>query len=145
MEEQTLSQYLRNLRKSNNYSQEFVASYLDISRQAYSHYETGRVVPPFDNCCKLAELYNIPQSNILNLLLNVGNFASKTTNPQYQNDQDELSDFIQYTTDKSNEKKLKLLSRRQKELLYYFDSITADDQAEIIEIMKYKKRRLINH
>ena len=35
-----LNQYLKELRKSCGYSQEFVASHLNITRQTYSHYET---------------------------------------------------------------------------------------------------------
>ena len=41
-----LNQYLKELRKSCGYSQEFVASHLNITRQTYSHYETGRISPP---------------------------------------------------------------------------------------------------
>ena len=52
----SLGTYLKSLRKSNGYSQEFVASSLNIIRQTYSHYETGRIIPPVDSytilqCC----------------------------------------------------------------------------------------------
>ena len=46
MQNTTLDQYLKELRKACNYSQEFVASHLNITRQTYSHYETGRIIPP---------------------------------------------------------------------------------------------------
>lgn len=39
-----LEKYLKELRKSYNYSQEYVASQLNITRQTYSHYETGRIL-----------------------------------------------------------------------------------------------------
>ena len=34
-----LGSYLKKLRKSHKYTQEYVASYLDVIRQSYSHYE----------------------------------------------------------------------------------------------------------
>lgn len=142
MDEQSLGMYLRNLRKSYNYSQEFVASYLDISRQAYSHYETGRVIPPFDNCCKLAMLYNISPNNILNFTIRKDLADNQDMMYSTQNGLDEISDFIDYMTKNGNEKKYRLLSHRQKELLYYYDSMPEDTQEEIIEILKLKKRRL---
>lgn len=42
---QTLPEYLKHLRKSRRYTQEEVAARLHISRQTYSHYETGRIRP----------------------------------------------------------------------------------------------------
>ena len=36
-ETKTLKQYLKELRKTYNYSQEFIASHLNITRQTYSH------------------------------------------------------------------------------------------------------------
>jgi len=67
--QQTLSGYLRELRKSHHYKQDFVASQLNIIRQTYSHYETGRVTPPLKSLCKLAELYEIPLESLLTLVL----------------------------------------------------------------------------
>ena len=65
----TLEQYLKELRKSCNYSQEFVASHLNITRQTYSHYETGRITPPVNSLYNLAKLYGIPVENLLNLVV----------------------------------------------------------------------------
>ena len=44
-----LGDRLKALRKRSGYSQEFVASKLNIIRQTYSHYETGRIIPPIDS------------------------------------------------------------------------------------------------
>lgn len=67
--QQTLPGYLRELRKSHHYKQDFVASQLGIIRQTYSHYETGRVTPPVKSLCKLAKLYGIPAESLLTLVL----------------------------------------------------------------------------
>ena len=37
-----LPQKLKELRKVNNYTQDYVAEVLGVVRQTYSHYETGR-------------------------------------------------------------------------------------------------------
>ncbi len=48
MSKNPLGSYLKTLRKEQNYTQEYVASYLDIIRQSYSHYETGRTSPSIE-------------------------------------------------------------------------------------------------
>ena len=60
--QQTLPDYLKELRKSHHYKQDFV-------RQTYSHYETGRVTPPVKSLCKLADLYGIPVERLLVFIL----------------------------------------------------------------------------
>lgn len=69
MAEKTLEQYLKDLRKSCNYSQEFVASHLNITRQTYSHYETGRITPPVNSLYNLAQLYGVPVESFLELVV----------------------------------------------------------------------------
>ena len=69
MANKTLEQYLKDLRKSCNYSQEFVASHLNITRQTYSHYETGRITPPVNSLYNLAKLYGVPVENFLELVV----------------------------------------------------------------------------
>lgn len=56
---QLLSDYLKQLRKSHYYKQEDIASRLRISRQTYSHYETGRIQPSVKILYKLAQIYGI--------------------------------------------------------------------------------------
>lgn len=55
-----LTTKLKELRKKNNYSQTYVAEYLNISRQAISRWETGKATPDLDNLLLLAKLYNVP-------------------------------------------------------------------------------------
>ena len=62
---QTLSEYLKQLRKSRHYRQEDIASYLHISRQTYSHYETGRIKPSINVLHQLAKFYGVSADDIL--------------------------------------------------------------------------------
>lgn len=140
MADTTLGKYLKNLRKSRNYTQEFVASYLCISRQAYSHYETGRAVPTNDTCYKIANLYSVHPNKIIELSLQPVNLADASISDNSPNDFD---DFLEYSSEQENYKKLRYLNHKEKELIYYFNNISTYDQEEILEILKIKLKR--NH
>ncbi len=56
---------LKQLRKENNYSQEYVAEQLNISRQAISHWENGKAYPDIDNLVLLAELFHMTVDELL--------------------------------------------------------------------------------
>ncbi len=139
MDEKKLGQYLKELRKSYGYTQEYVASHLDVSRQAYSHYETNRALPSNDAFYKIANLYSIPIEPLIELsVLSDETYHYGTSAAE----QDELSKFLDYINEQQNVKKLQNLSRKEKELLYYFNNIFPKDQNEIIEILKIKLRSM---
>lgn len=138
MADLSLGKYLKNLRKSRNYTQEFVASYLCISRQAYSHYETGRAVPTNDTCYKIANLYSIHPNKIIELSLQPTNLSEANASDNLPNDFDE---FLEYSGNQENYKKLRYLNHKEKELIYYFNNISTYDQEEILEILKIKLKR----
>lgn len=52
-----------------------------------------------------------------------------------------LSDFLDYLGDPDNEKKLKMLNRKEKELLFCFEKISPKDQDDIIEFIKIKAKK----
>lgn len=54
------------LRKQHNYTQEYVSSYIHISRGGYSQYETGKRIPSSESLLKLAQLYNISINQLIN-------------------------------------------------------------------------------
>lgn len=62
---QTLPEYLKQLRKACHYKQKDIALQLHISRQTYSHYETGRIRPSVNILYKIAKLYGISADDIL--------------------------------------------------------------------------------
>lgn len=47
------------LRKKNHMTQQYIADKLNISRQAYSNYETSKRAPDIDLLVKLSEIYGI--------------------------------------------------------------------------------------
>ena len=74
-----LGKELKRLRKENRFTQEEIAGRLHITRQTYSHYETGRIKPPIKNLLVLNTLYNVPLSDFLKYMdinLEHGNLQS---------------------------------------------------------------------
>ena len=56
---------LNGCRLESGMSQTDVARVLNITRQAYNHYETGQRQPPQDVLIKLADLFNVSVDSIL--------------------------------------------------------------------------------
>ncbi|WP_312368550.1 helix-turn-helix domain-containing protein [Lachnoclostridium sp.] len=140
MNNNLIAKRLKELRKSFEYTQEFVASYLNIGRQAYSHYETGRNTPTTDTLYKLSSLYHIPVNDLLKLLS--PNSLETYVSPENNNiASNMLSDFLDYLDNPDNEKKLKMLNRKEKELLFCFEKISTKDQDDILEFIKIKARK----
>lgn len=54
-----ISEKIKALRKERNYSLEFVAEKIDVSRQTVSKWESGETVPDVIKCKVLADLYEI--------------------------------------------------------------------------------------
>ena len=71
MNNKLLPQKLKELRKINNYTQDYVAEVLGVVRQTYSHYETGKRTPDAEALYKLAGLYNISIDDLMHLTMNV--------------------------------------------------------------------------
>ncbi len=131
---------MKELRKSYNYSQEFVASRLNITRQTYSHYETGRISPPVNSLYNLSKLYNIPINNFLELTINptqnLDSSFKETAKDKLKSE--DLSKFLNYISTPNNAKKFSLLERNEKLLLYYFQLLDSRDQDDILTFMKIK-------
>lgn len=60
-----LSRNLRYLRKQNNLTQEAISDILNISRQAYSNYETCKRVPDLDTLIRLSQFYHISIDDLI--------------------------------------------------------------------------------
>lgn len=139
MSEKSLAQYLKELRKSYNYSQEFVASQLFITRQTYSHYETGRITPPVNSLNNLSRLYHIPMEKFLEFTTNYTN-PEPSANDSVQEillDSD-LSGFLEHIGAPENIKKYKSLDRQEKLFLYYYQLLNTRDREDILAFMRVK-------
>lgn len=125
MTEKALGDYLKVLRKHKGYSQEFVASHLNIIRQTYSHYETGRIQPPLEAICALAELYQVPMDSLLKLIM------SNTSNDT------SVSSELPIPAQKQHSS----LTIKETELISYFRLLDKRDKDDILDYIKLKGQK----
>jgi len=57
---------IKNLREDHDYKQEYVASLLNISQRAYSHYENGTRGMPISILIEIANIYDVSVDYLLN-------------------------------------------------------------------------------
>ena len=140
MESTQLAKCLRELRKVNNYTQDYVASALGVIRQTYSHYETGKRTPNSEMLYKLAGLYDISVDDLLHLSIDLDkNIYYEAPGPTQSSD--DLAAYLDFFNNPSNQKKFQYNTNLEKELLYYFQKITDSDKKEIIEFTKIKTQK----
>lgn len=140
LKNQLLPKKLKELRNAHGYNQDYVASFLDVSRQTYSHYETGKRNPSSETLFKLAGLYNISVEDLMQLSIDLDKNVYYDAPAPTQSSQD-LSGFLEYFNNPNNQKKYQYNTILEKELLYYFEKITEADKKEIIEFTKIKARK----
>ncbi len=122
---QTLPEYLRQLRVSSHYRQNFVAAKLNISRQTYSHYETGRIRPPARALYGLAKLYEVPVESLLSCMVS-GRRDGKFTVEKPEN-------RLGYREHESEDEYF-----QEKKLLSGFRSLSEKDRQDILSIIELK-------
>ncbi len=133
----SLNNKLKQLRKANHYTQAQVAEYLDVVQQTYSHYENGRRLPDLETLYKLAKYYDVP----IETFVNTNDDASESSLQSGRPLGNELGDYLDYINEPGNQKKYRFLNRYEKEMLYYYEMLTPEDQEEMIEIARLKIRR----
>ncbi|MCM1175358.1 MAG: helix-turn-helix domain-containing protein [Blautia sp.] len=140
MSGKSLEKYLRELRKSFNYSQEYVASQLNITRQTYSHYETGRITPPIDSLYNLSKIYKVPLNSFLELSIDHprNEECPIAESSGSKSECDDINEFLKHISIPENDKKFKLLKRQEKLILYYYQQLDDRDQEDILTFMKLK-------
>lgn len=60
-----LNENLIMLRNIHGFSQEEVAEKIEISRQAYAKWESGKTIPDIEKCSKLADLYGVTIDSLI--------------------------------------------------------------------------------
>lgn len=136
----TLGEKLRELRKINGYTQDYVASYLGLVRQTYSHYETGKRTPGSEVLYKLSGLYHISIQDLLQQTIEPDDTMDLIF-PELTPSGEDLSGFLQFFNNPRNQKKYQLCTTLEKEMLYYFGQLSAEDKREMIEFTKIKARK----
>ena len=135
-----LSQKLKELRKANNYTQDYVAASLGIVRQTYSHYETGKRTPNSTILYKLAGLYQISIDDLMQLTVSIDR-EEMFDAPKLTSSGSELASYLEFINEPKRYRKYQFLSNAEKQLLYYFEKISDTDKQEIIEFTKIKAKK----
>lgn len=115
--EQTLPGYLKQLRRLCHYRQDYVASQLNIARQTYSHYETGRIKPPAEALYKLAGIYGVPIGELLSHTAAGQSACVVSSDSMFQREQG-----------------------AERQLLYWFRQLDERNRKDILSIMQVKIR-----
>ena len=140
MNNQLLSNKIKELRKVHGHTQDYVASAIGVVRQTYSHYETGKRTPNAEILFKLAGLYSISVDDLMQLTMDIDRNIYYDAPAPTQSSED-LAGFLEHFNNPNNKKKYQMFSNLEKELLYYFEKISDSDKKEIIEFTKIKARK----
>lgn len=92
-----LSNNLRRLRTENNYTQEQIGEKLNISRQAYSNYETGKRIPDIDMLIRIADIYEVTLEQLITQTCTSAGIINETSGPYYTGKVLESADTIYLT------------------------------------------------
>lgn len=135
--ENRLGTRLRELRKASNFTQDYVAAFLGVVRQTYSHYETGKRAPGTDSLYKLSGLYKISVEDLLHLSLSLDPDEYYDA-PSPTESSISISDYLDFMNDEKNKKKYGNLDESEKKLIFLYNQLSSKDQNELIEIAKIK-------
>lgn len=125
---ETIPENLKYYRKLENLTQERVAGLLGISRQAYNHYESGRVSPDVNVLFALSEMYEISIESFFRREEPRGREILE----ELENSSHRVSDFMEYYGKKDNMIKYRALTREEKELLFYFKNVGSEARKEFL-------------
>lgn len=135
-----LTKRLKDLRKAHGYTQDYIAEFLGLVRQSYSHYETGKRTPNSEILFKLAGLYNISVDDLMVLSMDIDRNIFYDA-PAPSQTSEEIASYLEYFNNPNNQKKYHLFNNFERELLYYFEKLSEIDKKEIIEFTKIKARK----
>ena len=120
---------LKTLRKKNLMTQQEVGDMLNISRQAYSNYETGKRAPEIGLLVKLSEFYNVSLDDMIKQTISPynGNGVIRERGGALLEAKDKASDNVLYITSDESE------------LLMAYRTLTEDDKRLADKILKGSK------
>ena len=120
---------LKTLRKKNLMTQQEVGSMLNISRQAYSNYETGKRAPEIGLLVKLSDFYNISLDDMIKQTLSPynGQGVIRERTGKLVKAEEPVSEDTLY------------LSAEEVDMIMNYRSLTDDDKKFIDRIIKHQE------
>lgn len=127
---------LVNFRKQHQLSQKALAEHLNISRQAYAQYETGKRIPKYETRIKIAAALGIPVSELLETQEEL-----ETKNRELEqdikgdiSDGERLQKMNEHLT--NSELKKEVTVSEWNELFPFYDSLNAAGKAKVKEYIQ---------
>ena len=114
---------LLRLRTDHDYTQTQIGAKLNISRQAYSNYETGKRIPDLDILIRIADLYHVTLEQLILQPCTGAGVVNENTGPYYIGMEVESADTI-------------YLSKEEVELLSHYRNADEDDRKLTRKVLK---------
>ena len=118
-----LAANLLRLRTDHDYTQTQIGAKLNISRQAYSNYETGKRIPDLDILIRIADLYHVTLEQLILQPCAGAGVVNENTGPYYIGMEVESADTI-------------YLSKEEVELLSHYRNADEDDRKLTRKVLK---------
>ncbi|KAA8501740.1 helix-turn-helix transcriptional regulator [Mediterraneibacter catenae] len=118
-----LAANLLRLRTDHEYTQTQIGAKLNISRQAYSNYETGKRIPDLDILIRIADLYHVTLEQLILQPCTGAGVVNENTGPYYIGMEVESADTI-------------YLSKEEVELLSHYRNADEDDRKLTRKVLK---------
>lgn len=118
-----LAENLRRLRNDHNYTQTQIGDKLNISRQAYSNYETGKRIPDLDILFRIADIYHVTLEQLILQPCTGTGVVNENTGPYYIGMEVESADTI-------------YLTKEEVELLSHYRNADEDDRKLTRKVLK---------
>lgn len=118
-----LAANLRRLRADHEYTQTQIGAKLNISRQAYSNYETGKRIPDLDILIRIASLYHITLEQLIMQPCSSTGAVRQNSGPYYVGIEIEDADTI-------------YLTKEEVELLSHYRNADEDEQKLTRKVLK---------
>lgn len=110
-----LAANLRRLRTDHDYTQTQIGRMLNISRQAYSNYETGKRIPDLDLLIRIADIYHVSLEQLIMQPCSGAGIVRQNSSPYFIGIEVESGDTI-------------YLTREEVDLLIHYRNAEEDDQ-----------------
>lgn len=128
-----LAAKLVELRQSRGLSQKDVAECLDITREAYSHYERSTREPSLEAIYKLAKFYNVDVSELIGPLPDEG-----TSKADSGNITKNMTHFLKIFTGKNSALDLTDITKEDISILARYKSLNRQGQKEVRDFIEFK-------
>ena len=118
-----LAANLRRLRADHEYTQTQIGAKLNISRQAYSNYETGKRIPDLDILIRSANLYHVTLEQLIMQPCSGAGVINQNSGPYYVGMEIESADTI-------------YLTKEEVELLSHYRNADEDERKLTRKVLK---------